>query len=109
MSMTKISKTRAALLEELEYIVGSECYNGNIQNWGPGGVFEGEGRSFRYPVTLVDDAGNKHKYSYKTVSMGVPPELLARCYYAFGANQLHIMAALEKVLRHLEHHHGLKI
>lgn len=109
MTKKKISKKRAALLEELEYIIGNECYNGSIQNWGPGGVFEGEGRSFRYPVTIVDDEGTKRKFSYKTVSMGLDPQMLGRCYYAFGANQLYIMAALEKVLEHLEEKHGLKI
>lgn len=109
MAKGKISKKRAALLEELEYIVGSECYNSNIQNWGPGGIFEGEGRSFRYPVTVVDDNGNKRKYSYKTVSLGLPPEKIERCYYAFGANQLYIMAALNKVLTYLEQNNGLKI
>lgn len=109
MTKKKISKKRAALLEELEYIIGNECYNGNIQNWGPGGVFYGEGRSFRYPVTVVDDEGAKKKFSRKTVSNGLEVEMLERCYYAFGANQLYIMVALEKVLQHLEEKHDLKI
>jgi hypothetical protein len=25
-------------------------YNANIQNWGPGGVFKGEGGALRYPA-----------------------------------------------------------
>lgn len=29
-------KRRAKLLAQLEHIVGSNCYNGNIQNFGPG-------------------------------------------------------------------------
>lgn len=103
----KISKKRAALLEELEYIVGSECYNGNIQNWGPGGEFYGEGRSFRYPLTFVDDDGAKRKFRYQ--ASGVSSESLERCYYGFGANQLYIIRALDKVLKHLEEKHDLKI
>jgi hypothetical protein len=107
MAKAKLSKKRAALLEELEYIVGSECYNGNIQNWGPGGVFEGEGRGFRYPLTVTDDAGAKRKFRYK--AMDLTPEMLQRCHYAFGANQLYIIAGLDSVLRHLEENYGLNI
>ncbi len=107
MAKTRISKKRAALLEQLEYIVGSECYNGNIQNRGPGGVFHGEGRSFRYPITLINEAGDKQKFRYKVGDLS--PEMLERCCYAFGANQLYIMNGLDKVLRYLEENHGLKI
>ncbi|MBB3394480.1 hypothetical protein [Rhizobium sp. BK060] len=107
MAKARVSKKRAALLEELEYIVGSECYNGSIQNWGPGGVFEGEGRSFRYPLTFIDDTGEKHKFRYK--ARDLTPEMLERCCYAFGANQLYIMNGLDKLLRYLEENHGLKI
>ena len=37
-----MNEKRKRLLIELEDIVGNEFYNANIQNWGPGGVFEGE-------------------------------------------------------------------
>jgi hypothetical protein len=30
-------------------------------------------------------------------------------YYAFGANQLHIIEALEKVIDYLEENHNLKV
>lgn len=54
-----IQRTRAEvapirdLLTRMEAIIGSECYNSNIQNYGAWGVWEGEGRSFRYPVTYT--------------------------------------------------------
>lgn len=102
-----MSKKRAQLLLELESLVGSECYNGNIQNWGPGGVFEGEGREFRYPITFTGESGNKLKKSYKDLSL--PPASAVTGYYAFGANQLHIMRGLDRVLRYLEEHHDLKL
>jgi hypothetical protein len=38
------------LLVELEQIVGNECYNGNIQNYGSWGELESTGRRFRYVV-----------------------------------------------------------
>jgi len=37
------------------HIIGSECYIANIQNYSAWGVWEGEGRSFRYPVTYIRD------------------------------------------------------
>ncbi|MEZ5769781.1 MAG: hypothetical protein R3D80_20615 [Paracoccaceae bacterium] len=38
MAAKEMTKKRAKLLAELEYLLGSECYNGNIQNWGPNGI-----------------------------------------------------------------------
>ena len=45
-----LSLERKNLLLTLETIIGSQCYNGNIQNYGPYGVWEGEGRGYRYPA-----------------------------------------------------------
>lgn len=102
-----MSKKRRALLIELERIIGSRCYNGNIQNYGPGGEHEGEGRTFRYPLTVVGEDDKPFKPDRQ-----VPPlrrELTDRefrsGYYAFGANQLAIMQSLEEVLIYLEEHH----
>lgn len=100
MAARKLTKARKALLIELESIIGNECYNANIQNWGPGGVFEGEGREFRYPITFRDDEGPKIKR--RRVEPSLSNATLLRGYYAFGANELHIMRALERALEHLE-------
>ncbi|WP_298433366.1 hypothetical protein [uncultured Jannaschia sp.] len=104
----RTTKKRAKLLAELEHLIGKNCYNGNIQNWGPGGVYEGEGRGFRYPLTMIDENGDKRRRKYPPAS-DVPPEMLATGYYAFGANRLHIIDALDEVLRHLETDYGLKL
>ncbi len=48
----KLTTKRLALLREMEAIIGDECYNGNIQNWGPNGAFYGTGREFRYPTNI---------------------------------------------------------
>jgi hypothetical protein len=103
----KISKERTRLLLELEGIVGNECYNANIQNWGPNGVFEGEGREFRYPITFIDPRGNGIKRRHTDTSL--PAETAITGYYAFGANQLQIIRALDKVLAYLERHKNLKL
>jgi len=105
--MTKMSKRRAQLLSEIEGIVGNYCYNGSIQNWGPNGAFHGEGRDFRYPLTVVDVEGNKKKVRFRADPNN--PDELKTGYYAFGANQLQIVMALDAVLSHLEEKHGLKL
>lgn len=107
MAHKKMTTKRAALLAELEQIVGNNCYNGSIQNYGPGGAQYGEGRTFRYPLTTVDQNGDKQKHNW--LPSDFAPEVLTTGYYAFGANRLHIMTALDEVLRILEKKHGLKI
>lgn len=94
------------LLIELEEIVGSECYNKNIQNYSSWGEFSGEGRGFRYPVTL--STGNNSK-KIKEIPVSIPGEELITGYYAFGANELNIYRALFKVIKRLEEKYGLDI
>jgi hypothetical protein len=103
--MKKLSKARMKLLLELENIIGNECYNANIQNWGPNGMFEGQGREFRYPITFIDSRRDKVKTKLPDVEM--PVEIAVTGFYAFGANQLQIIRALDKVLEHLEQKHAL--
>lgn len=95
------------MLIELEKLIGNQCYNANIQNWGPGGVFEGEGREFRYPITFRTSAGKKLKTNLVDDSLSL--DTILGGYYAFGANELHIMVGLEALLQYLEKHFGLKI
>jgi hypothetical protein len=103
----KLSKKRAKLIAELEQIIGRNCYNGNIQNWGPNGVQYMSGRSFRYPLTTLDAEGEKRK-TYGKAS-AADTDSFASGYYAFGANRLHIIQALDEVLQHLENKHGFKL
>jgi hypothetical protein len=107
MAPNKLTKKRAELLAELENIIGNNCYNGSIQNYGPNGAYYGEGRSFRYPLTAVDPDGTKRKF--RSAAKDLSPEVLSTGYYAFGANRLHIVTAIDEVLRHLEQNYGLKI
>jgi hypothetical protein len=80
--MKKLSKKRMHLLLELEKIIGNECYNANIQNWGPDSEFKGEGREFRYPITFVDSQG--HKVKTKSTDATIPVEVAVTGFYAFG-------------------------
>jgi len=100
------SKEYKNLLIKLENIVGNYCYNGNIQNYGPGGSWEGEGRWFRYPITL---RSGDWKYKRNYLSNDIHPTELATGSYVFGANQLSIIGALADIIEYLEKHHDLKI
>jgi hypothetical protein len=103
----KLTTKRLALLGEMEAIIGNECYNGNIQNWGPNGAFYGSGREFRYPITFSDgDAGTvKRRGSYDDL----PPNTQITGRYKFGSNELHIISALNKVVILLEEKYGLTL
>lgn len=95
-----------SLLIELEKIVGNECYNGNIQNYGSWGEIESEGRQFRYPVKFYTSSGESKRWA---ISPDIPSEELITGYYAFGANELNIYRALFKVISHLREKYGLKV
>lgn len=94
------------LLIEIENIIGSECFNSNIQNYGSWGVLESEGRSFRYPVKFYN---GESEYKKRYVTSDIPSEELITGYYPFGANELSIYRALHKVLKYLEKNHGLQL
>ncbi|MCU7873574.1 MAG: hypothetical protein KZQ91_12605 [Candidatus Thiodiazotropha sp. (ex Lucinoma borealis)] len=94
------------LLIDLEGIVGNECYNSNIQNYGSWGVLESEGRSFRYPVKFWNGETDHKEWN---VTKDIPSEELITGYYPFGANELNIYRALHKALKYLEKNYGLKL
>lgn len=103
-----MSKRRRELLRELESIVGNAMFNGNIQNRTAGGAYVYSGRDFRYPLTLVDAEGRKTK-SRRGLESNSPEEVILGAYYAFGANHLHIGAALAAVVEHLERECGFSV
>ncbi|MDD1960092.1 hypothetical protein NP534_08235 [Pseudomonas sp. 39004] len=105
------------LLHEIEFEIGSECYNGNIQNFGPGGSWEGEGRDFRYPVRFTNAEGEREKYRGKLPFTMSSSGEIAYCilgenrfssaHYAFGANELYIMRGIKHALEKLESRFGI--
>lgn len=94
------------LLIRMESIIGDECYNDNIQNYSLWGVWEGEGRSFRYPVTVLRNGrSEKRRVRFDDLQ----PEELITGFYRFGANELSIYRALVKIIDMLEADYDLKI
>lgn len=53
----KLNKDLCELIAELEYIVGSECYNPNSYD----GWNDVEGCSFRYPINVPNSEGKYEK------------------------------------------------
>jgi hypothetical protein len=104
-----MSKTRRELLIEMESILGNECYNASIENYGPGGVRQAPGRSFRYPITLRDTDGTTTKVKASSINSFFSDDQVRSGYYAFGANQLDVMSGLEKILELLEQRYGLNL
>jgi hypothetical protein len=104
-----LSKARRELLIEMESILGNECYNASIENYGPGGVRQAPGRSFRYPITLRDADGATSKIRSSAIYSFASDHELRSGYYAFGANQLDVMYGLEKILHLLEKRYGLRL
>ncbi|QXH36556.1 hypothetical protein [Pseudomonas muyukensis] len=105
------------LLHEIEYEIGSECYNGNIQNFGPGGTWEGEGRDFRYPIRFTNSDGVREKYRGELPYTKSTSGEMANCilgeerfnsaHYAFGANELYILRGIKHALEKLETRFGI--
>lgn len=93
------------LLVRMEEIIGQECYNGNIQNYSSWGEWDGEGRSFRYPVTFIRN-GEEEKRRSRTIDL--QHEELVTGHYKFGANELSIYRALIRVIDMLEVDYGFQ-
>lgn len=94
------------LLLRMEGIIGDECYNDNIQNYSSWGVWDGEGRSFRYPVTVLRNGETEKR---RTRLDDLQPEELVTGHYKFGANELSIYRALVKIIDMLETEYGFEV
>ncbi|MDO8289178.1 MAG: hypothetical protein Q7T44_08170 [Parvibaculum sp.] len=98
---------RKALLLSMEKVIARSCYNGHIQNYGAWGALEDEGRFFRFPLTLFNsDCPNEKS---KNPDVGISLDSLKSSFYKFGANELHVIEALDFILANLEMEYGLDI
>lgn len=97
----KLTKATTELICDLEYIIGSQCYNPNSLN----GYTLEEGLEFRYPVSYENKDGVDTKTSRWITD--VKKTKINTIRYRFGSNHLYIGDALVKVLEHLEEEYGL--
>lgn len=105
---TLLPKARRELLVEMEKILASECYNAKTENHGPGGVRLAPGRSYRYPITLRSEDGEKTQVRGR-IPPSVSDSMVRGGYYAFGTNQLDVMSGMEKILQLLEARYGFHL
>jgi hypothetical protein len=106
----KINKETAALVSEIEYIIGNECYNPNSYD----GYTGEEGRGFRYPViiTVRDEKGNAEDCKtrsrlHNNIIHDFKPNDLIYAKYKFGSNHLYICQGIQKALTFLEKRYNI--
>lgn len=97
----EITKEITDLICELEYIIGSQCYNPNSHN----GYTMEDGCNFRYPVSYKDKDGTEDKTRHKITD--IDKSRINTIKYKFGSNNLNIGIAIKKVLETLESEYGL--
>ena len=100
----KLNKKMSKMIAELEFLIGSECYNPNSYD----GWNDIEGCDFRYPINLPDKEGN-----YKKIRMNlnesalispedITPEAVTFMKYRFGSNELYIVPSTPYIARRTE-------
>jgi len=105
----QVDKKVAHLIAELEYLIGSECYNPNSYD----GWNDVEGCDYRYPVNIRKSSGEfaKIRKNINDTALldpkDITPEAIKYMKYKFGSNELFIGLGLIKVLEYLEQRYGL--
>ncbi len=101
----KVDQKIARLICELEYQIGSQCYNSDSYN----GYTDEYGASFRYPVMYNGDKKTRMNvvealtFNKDTVQPGIVDTLK----YRMGANELYVGIGIQKLLEELEKRYGL--
>ena len=105
----KVTREVYKIIADLEYIIGSECYNPNSYD-GWNGI---EGCAFRYPINIQNIEGNYVKIkgnindSYLLNIDDVSEKALICMKYKFGTNQLYIGRGILNVLNYLEDRYSI--
>lgn len=105
----KLDKQMCALIADLEFIIGSECYNPNSYD----GWNNIEGCAFRYPINIPNSKGNYIKIKTninKTLFINedvITPNAISHMKYKFGSNELHIGRGIIKLLESLEERYNI--
>lgn len=109
----KLNENTAELMSEIEFLIGSECYNPNSYD----GYTMVEGREFRYPVVVTKTDENGNVLDYKVRGQLADNFYYCNGYYdtndmksgryKFGSNHLYICLGIIKSLSLLEKRYGL--
>lgn len=100
-----IDQNMVNLICNLEYYIGSECYNPNSYD----GWNRTWGRSYRYPVHFICNEKDPTEAStkYWATHYNINPDQIKTMKYKFGSNHLFVGQGLARVLGVLEQRYGL--
>lgn len=105
----KINKKMCKVIADIEYLIGSECYNPNSYD----GWNDIEGCDFRYPINVPNSDGeyvktrSKITESYAINKKDITPDAIRYMKYRFGSNELMIGMGIIKALEYLESRYGI--
>lgn len=105
----KLDKSMCRLIANLEYKIGSECYNPNSYD----GWNDIEGCGFRYPISFPIGNGDYIKIKENLCSSillkpdAINENSIPYMKYKFGSNELYIGAAIIDILEQLEQRYDL--
>ena len=97
-----IDEKIARLIFEMEYEIGSECYNPNSLN----GYTGEEGCEFRYPVHIHKSIEDE-MWKFRGKVYGCVSDDIYTMKYKFGSNHLFIGNGLVNALNMLENRYGI--
>ena len=97
----------AKLICELEYLIGSQCYNPSSYD----GFTGEEGCDFRYPVYALNDGDGRKLFKFRGnvahSASSFSSDTIHTMKYKFGANHLFIGKGIKKILLELERRYDL--
>lgn len=105
----KLDESMCDVIAELEYQIGSECYNPNSYD----GWNDIEGCDFRYPINVPNEDGEYIKIrgkindSYSLGKENITPDAISYMKYRFGSNELFIGRGIVNLLNYLEERYGI--
>ena len=105
----KLNKQLCKVIADMEYLIGSECYNPNSYD----GWNDVEGCDFRYPINVPNERGDYTKVKLNINSSSLIDEkdissaTIPYIKYKFGSNELYIGKGLISVLNYLEDRYDL--
>lgn len=105
----KLSKEMCKVIADIEFLIGSECYNPNSYD----GWNDIEGRDYRYPINVPNRNGDYTKIrlninkSSLVPAKDLTPDAIKYMKYKFGSNELFIGMGIIKALQYLEERYGL--
>lgn len=105
----KLEQKMCKLIADLEFLIGSECYNPNSYD----GWNDIEGCDFRYPINFPNNNGKYTKVRFNINESplidenDITPEAITYMKYRFGSNELFIGKGIIKALEYIEKRYNI--